>query len=113
MIEVWKILLANYRTPRQNYGDFRALISAVDVGAARLAALIEKYGPDLFRDTVDDLMNYSETRMRAELGDFRDGVYSFEDYMEDDGIEDRPYRIHVDVHVQGDEVVVDYGGSDR
>ena len=50
--------------------------------------------------------------MRAELSAFRDGVYSFEDYMEDDGIEDKPYKIHVDVHVQGDEVVVDYGGTD-
>ena len=107
------MLLANYRTPRANYGDFRALISAVDVGAARLTALIEKYGPETFRETADDLMDYAESRMRAELSAFRDGVYSFEDYMEDDGIEDRPYKIHVDVHVQGDEVVVDYGGSDE
>ena len=112
VVEVWKLLLANYRTPRTNYGDFRALISAVDVGAARLSALIEKYGPETFRKTADDLMDYAEARMRAELSAFRDGVYSFEDYMEDDGIEDRPYKIHVDVHVQGDEVVVDYGGSD-
>ena len=112
VVEVWKLLLANYRTPRTNYGDFRALISAVDVGAARLTALIEKYGPDTFRKTADDLMDYAEARMRAELAAFRDGVYSFADYMEDDGIEDRPYKIHVDVHVQGDEVVVDYGGSD-
>ena len=112
VVEVWKLMLANYRTPRTNYGDFRALISAVDVGAARLTALIEKYGPDTFRKIVDDLMDYAEARMRAELSAFRDGVYSFEDYMEDDGIEDRPYKIHVDVHVQGDEVVVDYGGTD-
>ena len=112
VVEVWKLMLANYRTPRANYGDFRALISAVDVGAARLAALIEKYGPETFRTTVDDLMDYAEARMRAELSAFRDGVYSFEDYMEDDGIEDKPYKIHVDVHVQGDEVVVDYGGTD-
>ena len=112
VVEVWKLLLANYRTPRANYGDFRALISAVDVGAARLTALIEKYGPDTFHETVDDLMDYAEARMRAELSAFRDGVYSFADYMEDDGIEDRPYKIHVDVHVQGDEVVVDYGATD-
>ena len=113
VVEVWKLMLANYRTPRANYGDFRALISAVDVGAARLTALIEKYGPETFRQTADDLMDYAESRMRAELKAFPDGVYSFADYMEDDGIEDRPYKIHVDVHVQGDEVVVDYGGSDE
>ena len=26
--EVWKLLLANVRTPRYNYGDLRAMISA-------------------------------------------------------------------------------------
>ena len=109
---VWKLLLANVRTPRNNYGDYRAMISAVDVGAARLKAVIEKYGADVFRQTVTDLMDYSETRMRSEIGDIRDGKYSFEDYMEDDGIEAKPYRIHVDVHVQGEEVVVDYSASD-
>ncbi len=112
VVEVWKLLLANYRTPRANYGDFRAMISAVDVGEKRLKTLIEKYGGDVFRDTCDALMDYSETRMRAELSDFADGVYSFEDFMEDDGIEDKQYKIHVDVHVQDDEVVVDYTGTD-
>ncbi|MDA1356451.1 MAG: hydantoinase B/oxoprolinase family protein [Proteobacteria bacterium] len=111
--EVWKLMLANVRTPRNNYGDYRAMISAVDVGAARLQAVIEKYGAEIFTGTVNDLMDYSETRMRAEIGEIRDGKYSFEDYMEDDGIEAKPYKIHVDVHVQGEEVVVDYSGSDH
>ena len=31
-VEVWKLLLANVRTPRVNYGDLRALIAAVDLG---------------------------------------------------------------------------------
>ena len=33
--EVWKLLLANVRTPRYNYGDLRALIAAVDLGEQR------------------------------------------------------------------------------
>ncbi len=110
--EVWKLLLANVRTPRNNYGDFRAMISSVEVGAARLQALIAKYDPEVFSRTVTDLMNYSETRMRAEIAEIADGKYSFEDFMEDDGIEAKAYRIHVDVHVQGEEVVIDYSGSD-
>lgn len=110
--EVWKLLLANYRTPRQNYGDFRALISATDLGERRLVELVRKYGLESFRQTVSDLLDYSEARMRAEIQDFPDGSYSFEDYMEDDGIEDRPYRIHADVHVQGDEIVVDFSETD-
>lgn len=110
--EVWKMLLANYRTPRQNYGDFRALISAADLGERQLGGLVRKYGVETFRRTIDDLLDYSEARMRAEIAEFPNGTYSFDDYMEDDGIEDRPYRIHADVHVQDDEIVVDFTDTD-
>ena len=53
-------------------------------------------------------MDYSERRMRAELSSFPDGVYSFEDVVENDGIEREPYTVAVDLHVQGDEVVADF-----
>src|SRR5215831_5202737 len=73
--EVWKLLLANVRTPRYNYGDLRALISAVTVGEQRLKAMIEKYGKEVFRRTTADLMDYSERRMRAEIMAIPNGVY--------------------------------------
>ena len=111
--EVWKMMLANVRTPQGNYGDMRALISAVDLGEKRLKSLIEKYGAQTFESTVQDLMDYSEKRMRAELETFKDGKYTFVDKVEDDGIEDKEYEIHIAVYVQGGEVVVDYTGSSK
>jgi 5-oxoprolinase (ATP-hydrolysing)/N-methylhydantoinase B len=111
--EVWKLLLANVRTPRYNYGDYRAMIGAVDLGERRIGELIRKYGKEVFRQTCKDLMDYSERRMRAEIASFRDGRYSLEDWVENDGIEEKPYRLHVEVFVQGDELVADYSGSSR
>ena len=55
-------------------------------------------------------MDYSERRMRAEISKIPDGRYVFEDYMEDDGIEDKPYKIRAEVVVQGADMVVDYHG---
>ena len=109
--EVWKLMLANVRTPRYTYGDLRALISAVDRGEQRLLTLIEKYGLDVFLGNVRDLMDYSERRMRAEISGIADGTYRFEDVIENDGIDDREYVIKVAVHVAGEEVVVDYTGT--
>lgn len=111
--EVWKIFLANVRTPRHNYGDMRALISAVDVGEKRLKSIIEKYGKDVFVKTCNDLMDYSERRMRAEIKEIPDGVYKFEDYIENDGIEEKVFNIKSEVFVQNDEVVVDFSGSSQ
>ncbi len=109
--EVWKLLLANVRTPRYNYGDLRALIAGVDVGERRLVDLVRKYGKDNFRRNLVDLLNYSESRMRAEIAAIPNGVYTFEDQVEDDGIESKPFTIKVAVHVQDDEVVIDYAGT--
>jgi N-methylhydantoinase B/oxoprolinase/acetone carboxylase alpha subunit len=109
--EVWKLMLANVRTPRYNYGDMRALISSVTLGEQRLIEMIKKYGKDVFRQTCRDLMDYSEQRMRAEIAGIPDGVYPFQDVVENDGIEDREFTIKVKVHVQDDEIVVDYAGT--
>ncbi len=108
---VWKLMLANVRTPRYNYGDIRAMIGVLDLGERRMAELLAKYGEQTFKTTCHDLMEYSERRMRAEIAAFPDGHYSFEDSVENDGIEDKPYLLHVDVFVQGDEVVADFSAS--
>ena len=111
-VEVWKLLLANVRTPRVNYGDLCALIAAVDLGEARTVQTIQKYGKGLFRETIRDLLDYAERRMRAELEAMPDGIYPFKDYIESDGVEEeRTHVIEVEVHKFGGEIVIDYAGS--
>lgn len=109
--EIWKIMLANVRTPRYNYGDLRALISSVDLGEERLTELMTKYGKDDFLKIVDNLLDYSERRMRAEISEIPNGIYEFEDYVENDGIEDKVFTIKVNAHVLDDTVVIDYTGT--
>lgn len=111
--EVWKLLLANVRTPRQNYGDLRAMIGSVDLGVDRIGQIVRKYGKEVFRQTCEDLMDYSERRMRAELSAFPDGKYSFEDVIENDGITRTQYMVAVDLHVQADELVADFSRSSK
>lgn len=112
-VEVWKLLLANVRTPRHNYGDLRALLAAVDLGEKSMLPVFEKYGVEKVRETVRDLLTYSERRMRAELETMPDGIYRFSDKIESDGIEDRIHEIVVEAHKQGGEIVIDYTGSSR
>ena len=109
---VWKIMLANHRTPRQNHGDIRALISAVNRGESRIIDLIREYGPNRYREICNDLKDYAERRMRAEITSIPDGIYSFEDYMEDDGVTDQAYKIAVDLYVSQDKIVADFSRTD-
>ncbi|MGR8950481.1 MAG: hydantoinase B/oxoprolinase family protein [Gammaproteobacteria bacterium] len=109
--EVWKIWLANVRTPRYNYGDMRAMIAGVELGTSRLQDILGKYGKTVFRQTMADLLDYSEARMRAEIASIPDGCYDFVDYMDNDGVSDSEIRIEAHCHVQGERVIVDFSGS--
>jgi N-methylhydantoinase B len=57
-------------------------------------------------------MDYSERWMRAEIEAIPDGRYAWEAQMEDDGVLAEPVTFRVAVTVAGDELVVDWTGSD-
>jgi N-methylhydantoinase B len=87
------------------------MIGSVDLGVDRITQIVAKYGREVFKNTCEDLMDYAERRMRAELASFPDGKYSFDDVIENDGIENKPYTVAIDLHINGDELVADYDRS--
>ncbi len=109
--DIWRLLLANVRTPRYNFGDLSALISAVDLGVTKMESIFDKYGANTVIKTCNDLMDYSERRMRSEIEEIPDGVYKFSDFVEDDGIEDKKYKIAVEVHKAGSDIIADFSDS--
>ena len=109
--DVWKIILSNHRTPRVTLGDFRAMMGSLDLAERRIHTLIEDYGLDFFQATSAELMAIAERRMRAEIEAIPDGVYTFSDAIEDDGITDRDYPIELTLTIEGDEVIADFTGS--
>ena len=78
----------------------------------RIQALVETYGRATVADAMEESFAYSERRMRQVIEAIPDGVYHGEDFMDDDGVERRPYRIAVTVHVNGGEIVYDFAGTD-
>ena len=109
--DVWKIILSNHRTPRVTLGDFRAMMGSLDLAERRIRTLIEDYGLEFVRAASAELMAIAERRMRAEIEAIPDGVYTFEDAIEDDGIGDRDYPITLALTVAGGDVIADFTGS--
>src|SRR5262249_53542521 len=54
----------------------------------------------------------SEAQMRAAPGALPEGVWEGEDWLDDDGVEDRPVRIHVRVTKRADRGPCDFSGTD-
>jgi N-methylhydantoinase B/oxoprolinase/acetone carboxylase alpha subunit len=109
--QLWRVILANHRTPRATWGDLHAMIGALNVGDRRLLALVDRYGLDTVREGARLLIEYSDRRLRAEIDDLPDGRFEARMTVEDDGVSADPFDVQVAVVVRGDEVIADFTGS--
>ncbi len=41
--QLWRVIMANHRTPRNTWGDFHAMIGALNIGERRLLELVDRY----------------------------------------------------------------------
>jgi N-methylhydantoinase B len=97
--DVLALLLNNVRTPEEREGDLGAQIAACQTGAQRLQEICARYGIARAKQAAADLLVYSEEMMRAFLRTIPPGRYQAEDFLDDDGVEDKPVRIIVTIQV--------------
>jgi len=109
---VFRLVLANLRAPHETGGDLRAQVAAVNIGGRRLNELVDAHGLDVFEHAIDELLDYTERRVRAELAGLPAGHYAAEGFLDDDGFTDVPIRIQVAVDLQPDGANFDLTGSD-
>src|SRR6516162_5905783 len=110
--DVWEMVLANVRTPDEREGDLSAMIGANRTGERRLSEIVEKHGWPEVRRYVDEILNYSERMTRHAISLIPDGTYEAEDFLDNDGITDRPIAIRVKIRIKGDHATIDFSGSD-
>jgi N-methylhydantoinase B len=106
------LLLANVRTPQERRGDLAAQLACVRLGERRLGELGERYGPLELRTRAKALQDYAEKLMRRVISELPDGEYSARDFLDNDGVSERPVCIKVKLTVDGDEARLDFAGSD-
>ena len=110
--DVWRIVMANHRTPNTTWGDFHAIMGSLTTAERRLQALVSRLGMDAFRRIGDALISHAEEWMRAEIRKLPNGTYRHEDFFEDDGVVAEPYYIRSRVEIMEDEIVIDLSDSD-
>ncbi|MGA8150208.1 MAG: hydantoinase B/oxoprolinase family protein [Terriglobales bacterium] len=95
--DVLALLLTNVRTPEEREGDLGAQIAACHTGAERLREICRRYGLPRVRKAALELLDYSEQIMRAFLARVPAGAYQAEDFLDSDGVSDKPVRISVNI----------------
>ena len=110
--DLWAIISQNVRPQKEVRGDLLAQYAANNVAERRLNGLASRYGVDVVRRYLGEMLDYSERRMRAALTQIPPGVYTFEDVVEGDGITEAPITIRVELRANGDSLVADFTATD-
>jgi len=106
------IMLTNVRMPEQNLGDFKAQVAAMNTGERKVHDMIRKFGVDVFRQSVKELLDLGEKQARALIAKIPDGDYPFADYLDEDAPGGVPVRLVLNLKIKGEEAVLDFTGSD-
>lgn len=109
--DIVDILQANTRVPRSNWGDLNGQLNALDLGEKRFQALIDEYGDGVVEAALEAASARAEALMRANIAALPDGTYSFEDYLDNDGIVDEKLTIALDLTISGETMVLDFSRS--
>lgn len=108
---IFTLLRANVRVPLMTLGDIRAQLAACHIGERSIHSIIRRHGLETFQRCANDLLDYTERLVRAEIASWPDGSYSFTDYLDSDGCGGPRTRIHVTLTVEGDTLTADFTGS--
>lgn len=109
--DIFRVIAANVRQPEKVIGDLRAQINANNTGARRLQELARTQGLETLKLAMREIIARSEAQMRAAIRQIPEGVYTFEDYLDDVGPDTEPVLAKVTVSIKDGDILVDWDGS--
>jgi N-methylhydantoinase B len=111
--EMLDLVLLNVRTPREREGDLQSQIGACRVGEQRILELSAKYGEGELHALIEELLDYSERLVRAQLRTLPPGEFRAEDWLDNDGVTRDPIRIAVTLQIdpKAAQICIDFSSS--
>lgn len=109
--DMYRTIVANSRLPQALIGDLHAQVAAAHVGLAGYYALIDRYGIDTVRASVERMMDRGEAVIRHFFESIPDGRYVGHGAMDNNGVSDELVPFEVAVEIHGTDVVIDLTNS--
>ena len=107
-----RLFQRNVRLPEQQKGDMGAMLAGLKVGLKNVTPVIEEHGVKEFRRIVAEILNSAERRLRKEIEKIPDGSYTYVDYLDGDGIDDKLFKMQVTLTIKGSNAYLDFTGTD-
>ena len=109
--DIVDILQANSRLPMSVFGDLNAQINALDLGVRRFNALLDDYGEDTIKSALEELRDRASKMMRSYISNLPDCETFAEDFLDNDGINDEPLKVALNLKILGEKMTMDFSES--
>lgn len=109
--EIYAIICSNIRIADQRIGDVKAQAAALDLGAERLDALMDRYGDDVVTEAIAELRRRAAEQMRSFIKAIPDGGHCGVAFVDSDGVVNEPLEIRLCVTRDGNDLIFDFSGS--
>ncbi len=106
------LVVANVRGGGEREGDILAQMASTRSADERLQELLARYGASTIRQAIADIHDQSESEMRAAIRALPDGEFRGEDFLDNDGIDDRPIAVRVKITIDGEHATFDFSETD-
>jgi N-methylhydantoinase B len=109
---VLDLIMNNTRTPEMNYSDLMAIIAGCRAGEKRVIEICNRFGRDTYKQACEALLERTNRAMRNLIvKNLPEEPKSFEDYVDDDGRGNGPFKMKLTVWREGDHAYFDWTGT--
>jgi len=104
----------NTRLPDHAEADIKALAAGTAAADERVRELCERFGRETYLEGCDAILDRTRDGMIDLVREFipEGERYTFEDYVDDDGMGNGPIKLHLEIYREGDTVYLDWEGTD-
>ena len=106
------LVLNNTRTPDMNYSDLMAIIAGSRAGEKRVIEICQRFGTETYFQACEELLLRTNRAMRRLIvQNLPTEPKSFEDYVDDDGCGNGPFKLKLTVWREGEDAYFDWTGT--
>ena len=111
--DVLRLILNNVRLPEMNRADLFAIVAGCRAGEKRVIGLCERFGKDVYLAALQALLDRTHAAMKTLIGlAIPEEPQTFEDWIDDDGLGNGPYKMKLTIWREGDHAWFDWSGTD-
>jgi N-methylhydantoinase B len=107
------MILSNSRMPTMNYFDLMAIVAACRTAEKRVRELCDRFGQPMYLGACEALLDRTYRAMaQLIVKNLPEKKVSFEDYIDDDGRGNGPYKMKLTIWREGEHGYFDWTGTD-